>query len=99
MGSISTTENFAKYMNKKDLIKYKTKSNYVGRQFSNQSWIFERSVSTEKAQSIISAAILINEKRYIFFVFEYLGNDENELELLEQVSNATLNTFKLISHK
>jgi hypothetical protein len=67
------------------------------RKYESQRWLWNE--SRNEIQSIISASLVLDEKVYLTIVFEYLGNDIEELLLMQKIADDTLRSFRFLRGK
>ncbi|MGX5201699.1 hypothetical protein [Aliikangiella sp. IMCC44632] len=62
-------------------------------QAGNYSWVTNKSVNGN--QVVVSAFLALDNRHYLVFSFEYLGDDQKEVAKLQKIVNSTLESFKL----
>ncbi len=62
-------------------------------QVGNYSWVTREGRNGN--QLVVSAFLALDSRHYLVFSFEYLGDDQKEVEKLQKIVSSTLESFKL----
>ena len=93
--TVVTASELDDYLMKKDSIVYKLESKYSTKTIRNITWAYRKKLKPNDLQKLITAATPLNETRYVLFSFEYLGSEEKEIQILEEVADSVLKSVSI----